>query len=256
MAHDNFIVEKEGHIAVITFNRPPANPVSLATLEEMEQILDTLEGDREVRVVVITGSGEKAFCAGFDVKDAANGPAAGSKGSALWTRVDQFPKPVVAAINGFAYGGGCELALACTFRLMIESAEPIIGLTELNLGIIPGWGGTQRMMRTIGKAKTLDLILFSKRLNSQEALDMGMVDRVIPADRFMEDVFDFCRQLAERPPIAVGCVLKAVSAGVYQGMDAGLKVEREGSDRVRSTADCVEGFTAFLEKRDPKFKGE
>lgn len=256
MGDEHFIVEKEEHVAVLTFNRPPVNPVSLATLEAMEGILDDLENDRDIRVLVITGAGEKAFCSGFDVKDAANGPEAGPRGSAVWTRVDRFPKPVIAAINGFAYGGGCELALACSFRWIVDGPDPVIGLTELNLGIIPGWGGTQRMTRVVGKSKALDMILFSRRLTAREALNIGLVDRVIPPNRFMEDVLALARELAARPPIAVNCVLKAISAGMDRGIDEGLKIEREGSDRVRETADCVEGFTAFLEKRDPVFKGE
>jgi enoyl-CoA hydratase/carnithine racemase len=254
MAYDTIIVEKKGYIGVLTLNRPPANSVNLATLEEIDGALDDLGNDKNIRVVIITGAGEKGFSAGFDVSDAANADKVGPKGQEVWTKVDRLSKPVIAAINGYAFGGGCELALACTFRLMIEGAK--IGLTELNLGIIPGWGGTQRMPRVVGKAKALDLILFSKRLTAAEALDIGLVDRVIPPDEFMKEVFDFASALAKRPPIAVRSVLKAINAGLEMGLDEGMKIELEGSRTVAKSKDAIEGFTAFFEKREPAFKGE
>ena len=254
MAYENIVLEKKGYIGVLTLNRPPANSVNLATLEEIDGALDELESDKGMRVVIITGAGEKGFSAGFDVSDAANADKVGPRGQEVWTKVDRLSKPVIAAINGYAFGGGCELALACTFRLMIEGAK--IGLTELNLGIIPGWGGTQRMPRVVGKAKALELILFSKRLTAAEALEIGLVDRVTTSDEFMKEIFGFAAILAKRPPLAVSAVLKAVNAGLEHGLDEGTKVEMEGSRQVAKSKDAIEGFTAFFEKREPAFKGE
>jgi enoyl-CoA hydratase/carnithine racemase len=246
--------EKQGHIVTLTLNRPPANSVNLAMLSDIEKALDDAGQDREVRVLIITGAGEKGFSAGFDVGDVANAHITGPKGQELWTRIDRFSKPVIAAINGYAFGGGCELAMASTFRVMQEGAK--IGLTELNLGIIPGWGGTQRMPRMLGKAKALDLILFSKRLTAQEALEIGLVDRVSAEGALMSDVMEMAEFLAQRPPLAVEAVLNAVNAGLEKGLVEGTKAEWEGTRKVSSSKDAIEGFTAFLEKRPPHFTGE
>jgi len=246
--------EKQGHIATLTLNRPPANSVNLATLVDIEKALDEAEQDKEVRVLVITGAGEKGFSAGFDVSDAGNAHITGPKGQAVWTRIDRFPKPVIAAINGYAFGGGCELAMASTFRVMQENAK--IGLTELNLGIIPGWGGTQRMPRILGKSKALDLILFSKRLTAAEALEIGLVDKISAEGALMKDVMEMAEFLAQRPPLAVAAVLKAVNTGIEKGLDEGTKAEWEGTQKVSSSKDAIEGFTAFMEKRAPNFTGE
>jgi len=246
--------EKEGHIATLMLNRPPANSINLATLIEIEKALDEVGQSSDVRVLIFTGAGEKGFSAGFDVSDGANGDLVGPKGQELWTRIERFSKPVIAAINGYAFGGGCELAMACTFRVMTESAK--IGLTELNLGIIPGWGGTQRMPRLIGKSKALDLILFSKRLSAREALSIGLVDKVTNDGELMKDVLEMANILATRPPLAVAALLNAVNAGIEKGLDEGTKVELYGSLTVSKSKDAFEGFTAFLEKRSPRFRGE
>lgn len=256
MQLDNILLDVKGHIATITINRPPANSWSLAALEDFGKALDEIENDNNIRVIVITGAGEKCFSAGFDVSDAANAVKAGTLGQELWTRVDRFSKPIIAAINGHALGGGLELALSCHFRIMMDSPKAKIGLTELNLGIIPGWGGTQRLLRTVGKQKALDMILFSKRLNASESKELGVVDHIFAPEKFMEEVYGMAQILAERPPIAVRCVLEAIDSGIYGGMDAGLAKEIDGSCAVGASKDCIEGFTAFLEKRPPKFTGE
>jgi enoyl-CoA hydratase/carnithine racemase len=207
-------------------------------------------------VVVVTGGGEKCFSAGFDVSDAANSRKTSPKGRELWTRIDRFVKPVIAAINGFAMGGGLELALSCHFRIMVDDPKATVGLTELNLGIIPGWGGTQRLTRVVGKAKALDMILFSKRLDARAALEIGLINQVSTRESLMADTMDFAGKLARRPPLAVMSVLKAISTGVYEGLAAGLQAEEEGSALVGESRDCAEGFSAFLEKREPNFTGE
>ena len=256
MNYDNLIVVTKGHIRIITLNHPPVNAWNWGLMSDFEKAMDDAETDREVRVVIITGGGEKAFSAGFDLSDSENHYRTGPKGRELWTRIDRFSKPVIAAINGHVLAGGMELALSCHFRIMVDNPKMSVGLTELNVGIIPGWGGTQRLPRIVGKAKALDMILFSKRVSPQEALECGLVNQLSTAEKLMEDAMAFAEILVKRPPLAVGCVLKAISAGEYEGLEQGLKVEEEGSAIVGKSKDCVEGFTAFLEKREPVFIGE
>ncbi|MCG6909206.1 MAG: enoyl-CoA hydratase/isomerase family protein [Deltaproteobacteria bacterium] len=256
MELENIKIEKKDHVAIITIDHPPANAWNMATMLDFEKAVDDVENDKDVRVVVLTGAGEKCFSAGFDVSDAANGHVTGPKGRELWRRIDRFPKPVIAAINGFALGGGLELALCCQFRIMADAPKVMLGLTELNLGIIPGWGGTQRLPLVVGKAKALDMMLFSKKVGAEEALEIGLVNQTSSPENLMADVLAFAGKLAKRPPIAVSCVLKAIAAGSYEGLDEGLRVENEGSQIVGKSQDCVEGFTAFLEKRDPVFTGK
>jgi enoyl-CoA hydratase/carnithine racemase len=224
-------------------------------MQDFEQVLDAVENDPDVRVVIITGAGEKCFSAGFDVSDAGNSKKTSPKARELWRRIDRFPKPVIAAINGYALGGGLELAMCCQFRIMVNTPEAMVGLTELNLGIIPGWGGTQRLPLLVGKAKALEMILFSRKMNATEALEAGLVNQVSAPGRLMDDTQALAEKLATRPPVAVSCVLRAIAAGAYEGLDAGLKVEEEGSRIVGQSEDCKEGFSAFLEKRQPEFRG-
>jgi len=215
-----------------------------------------MEANKDVRVVILTGSGEKSFSAGFDVSDAANSIKAAEEGQRVWTKILHYSMPVIAAINGFALGGGCELAMACHFRLMSDAPKAKIGLTELNLGIIPGWGGTQRMPLLIGRSKALDMILFSKRITASEAVEIGLVDKVCPADKLMDEAREMAEKLTTRPPLGVAHVLKAIAAGVDSTFAEGMKLEFEGTKVVAASQDAVEGFTAFFEKRDPVWKGE
>ncbi|HDP26363.1 MAG TPA: enoyl-CoA hydratase [Deltaproteobacteria bacterium] len=256
MGYETLLLEKQGTIAVITLNRPPNNAVSYTMLQEIDRALDELGSDSGVRVVVITGAGDRSFCAGMDVSDAVNHPDIGDVGRAVWTKVDRFDKPVIAAINGHALGGGCELSLACHFRYMAKSDRARIGCPELNLGIIPGWGGTQRLTRLLGRTKALDLILLSKRLTPEEALACGLVDALYPAEELMSEAMQMAGTLSEKAPLAVRGALRAVQAHLDKGMDEGLKVEGQGSQVCAGSKDAIEGFTAFLEKRPPAFKGE
>jgi len=255
MNYENLIVDTKGHIRIITLNHPPVNAWNWGMMADFEKAVNDVENDPEVRVLIITGGGEKAFSAGFDLSDSANSHKTSPKGRELWTKLDRFSKPVIAAINGHVLAGGMELALSCHFRILVDDPKLNLGLTELNVGIIPGWGGTQRLTRIVGKAKALDMILFSKRVTPQEALECGLVNQLSTADKLMGDAMAFAEILVKRPPLAVGCVLKAVSAGEYEGFEQGLKVEEEGSGIVGKSQDRVEGFTAFLEKREPVFKG-
>lgn len=256
MELENIIVEKRGHVGVVTINHPPANAWNLATIEDFKKAIDEMENDREVRVVIITGQGEKCFSAGLDLSDSANAPKASPMARALWKQIDQMEKPTIAVLNGHAMGGGLELSLCCHFRIMTDNPKAKVGLTELNVGIIPGWGGTQRLARVVGKAKAIDMIMFSRVLNAREALEIGLVNQVVPAEKLLDAALEFADKLAERPPIAVKWVLKSMTAGEYEGMDRGLEVESDGSAACRDTKDRNEGFKAFLEKRKPVFIGE
>lgn len=256
MSYENLVIDINNFVAVVKINHPPVNSVNLATIHDIEKAFDELEASKDVRAVILTGDGEKAFSAGFDVSDAGNAAKAGEEGQRVWTKIFRFTKPVIAAVNGFAFGGGCELAMACHFRLMVDAPKAKIGLTELNLGIIPGWGGTQRMTVLLGRSKTLDLILFSKRLSAQEALAIGLVDKVCQPGKLMDDAREMASKLTNRPPLGVASVLKAVATGIDWGFDKGLQAELEGTNRVSRSLDAIEGFTAFMQKRDPVFKGE
>jgi enoyl-CoA hydratase/carnithine racemase len=192
----------------------------------------------------------------LDLSDSANAPKASPMARALWKQIDRMEKPTIAALNGHAMGGGLELALCCHFRIMTDNPKAKLGLTELNVGIIPGWGGTQRLARVVGKAKAIDMIMFSKVLGAKEALEIGLVNQLVPADKLLDSAVDFANKLAERPPVAVKWVFKAMAAGEYEGLDRGLEVESDGSAACRDTKDRDEGFKAFLEKRKPVFVGE
>lgn len=252
----NVLLEKKDHVAIITINRPSANSWNLGAMEDFEKIINDVENDKSVRAVIITGAGDKCFSAGFDVSDAGNAVKTAAMGRDLWRRVDRFSKPVIAAMNGHALGGGLELALCCHFRIMANDNGAKTGLTELNLGIIPGWGGTQRLMMAAGIQKALDMILFGHRLSAEEALAAGIINDTSPISELMNKALDLASRLAARPPLAVTGVLRAMSAGIYEGVDAGLKVEEEMSNVVMHSKDAVEGFTAFLEKRPAVFTGE
>jgi enoyl-CoA hydratase/carnithine racemase len=254
-SYRNIKYELNDHIAIITIEHPPANTWNLATLNEFEVAIGVVENDGNVRVLIITGAGEKCFSAGFDVSDAANSPIISPKARELWRRIDRISKPVIAAINGHALGGGLELAISCHFRIMANAPGAMIGLTELNLGIIPGWGGTQRLSRIVGRSKALEMILLSKKLSAEEALKICLVNQLSAPGALMADALVLAKTLADRPPIAVRCVLDAISTGLYEGLDAGLDVEAQGSATVRASEDSREGFTAFLEKRKPVFTG-
>jgi enoyl-CoA hydratase/carnithine racemase len=256
MELENIRLEKKNSIAIITLNHPPVNAWNLATMNDFARVIDNVETDTETRVVIITGGGEKAFSAGFDVSDAANTTEISAKGVEIWKKIHRFPKPVIAAINGFAMGGGLELALCCTFRVMAEGEKITVGLTELNLGIMPGWGGTQLLKEVVGKARALDMILFSKRIGAQEALDIGLITKKTTPESLIDDAMELAGSLVKRPPLAVECVLNAMSANDYDGLEKGWEIEGKGIQRVSVSKDAAEGFVAFMEKREPVFKGE
>jgi enoyl-CoA hydratase/carnithine racemase len=258
MAYENLIVEKEEHVGIITLNRPPANAINLALLEELNAVFTEWEKDKTVRAVIITGAGEKGFSAGFDLKTAGTpeGEKAMWRGQEVFSRIERFPKPVIAALNGFALGGGCELAMSCHFRLMVNSERVVAGQPEVNVGIIPGWGGTQRLPRLVGKTKALEMMLLGTRINAPEALSIGLITRVSEPGKVMDDARELAGALAKKAPIAVQVILDAVTRGLETSIDQGMKIELEGSQRVGKTKDAVEGMMAFIEKREAVFRGE
>jgi len=255
MSYSNIIVSTKDFVTTITLNRPPTNSVNLGVREDLDKAVTELEKSKETRVVIITGAGEKGFCAGMDLSDVAN-INKGPDGNKIMNAISRSKKPYIAVINGYALGGGCETALACHFRLMTDNPKAMIGLTEVNLGIIPGWGGVQRLPRVLGKSKALEIILFSKRLSAPEALAIGLVDKVFPAADLMKEAQAFAAALAKRPPLAVAAVMEGMSVGMDKGIDEGLRVDAEWLTKLTSSKDATEGITAFLEKREPTFIGE
>jgi len=255
MSYETLIVETKDYITTITLNRPPMNAVNNVMRTEWLQVVQEIEKSKETRVVIITGAGDRGFSAGMDLSDIAN-IGKGPDGNLIMNEISRSAKPYIAAINGHALGGGCETALACHFRFMTDNPKASIGLTEVNLGITPGWGGIQRLPRVIGKPKALDMILFSKRLTGPEALAIGLVDRVVPAADLMKEATAFAQALAKRAPLSVAAVLQGMSVGLDKGIDEGLKVDREWSGKLAASKDAMEGMGAFFEKREPAFKGE
>jgi enoyl-CoA hydratase/carnithine racemase len=258
MAYANLIVEQEGNIGIITLNRPPANPINLTVLNELDEVLTKWAQDKAVRVIIITGAGERGFSAGFDLKTAGTpeGEKSMSRGQEVFSRIEKCPKPVIAAINGFALGGGCELAMSCHFRIMLNSQQVVMGQPEIDRGIIPGWGGTQRLPRLVGKTKALEMLLLGTRVNAPEALSIGLVTRVSQPGQLMNDAKELARALAKKAPVAMQVILDAVTRGLETTTDQGVKIELEGSQRVSRTKDAMEGAIAFIQKREPVFTGE
>ncbi len=248
-------VSTANFVSIITLNRPPTNSINMIMREELDALLRDLEQNKETRVVVITGAGDKGFCAGMDVSDVANlnnGPDAID----IFFRISRYPKPVIAAINGYCLGGGLELALACHFRFMTDNPRAKIGFPEVNLGITPGWGGIHRSAGILGRSKALELILLSKRLTAEEALETGLVDHVFAENKFMDETLAFVQALASRPPLAVNAILEGMIIGIEKGIEEGTRVDRVWSKKCGSSMDAKEGFEAFMQKRDPVFKGE
>jgi len=258
MSYENLIVEREDNIGIITLNRPPANPINMGVLDELDAVLTEWEKDKRVRAIIITGAGDKGFSAGFDLKTAGTpeGEKAVAQGQEVFSHIEKCPKPVIAAINGYALGGGCELAMSCHLKIMVNSERAVIGQPEIDRGIIPGWGGTQRLPRLVGKTRALEMLLLGTRINAPEALSIGLITRLSQPGQVMNDAKELARILAKKAPIAVQIILDAVTRGLDVSIDQGLKIEREGSRRVEKTRDATEGMTAFIQKREPIFTGE
>ena len=258
MAYDTLILEREGAVGIITLNRPPVHPFNYAAIDNLGKAMTELENDKSVRAVLITGGGEKAFSAGFDIASFADPKNVDlpKRGHEVFNQIERGPKPVVAAINGFALGGGFELAMACHFRVMVDAEKATLGLPEINLGIIPGWGGTQRLPRLVGRTKALEIALMGRRINAKEAFEWGLLNKVSKPGETLKDAKEFAVSLSKRAPLALKAILNAVVMGLDTNMDAGIKLELAGSQAVGMSKDAMEGMTAFMEKREAKFTGE
>jgi enoyl-CoA hydratase/carnithine racemase len=254
------LVERDDAVARVTINRPNVlNALSLRTLAELRQTLMAFQADDAVRVVVITGAGEKAFVAGADINELAEqSPTSGREhalaGQQVFDLLERLGKPSIAAINGYALGGGCELAMACTLRVAADTAK--LGQPEINLGLIPGYGGTQRLARLVGAGVALELLLTGQQIGAQEAHRMGLVNRVVPAADLAAEVAAMAKVLASKPPMAVRYIIEAVQQGLQMSLAEGLRFEATLFGLVASTDDMREGTRAFLEKRKPVFKGK
>ena len=258
MAYETILVERKGPVAILRLNRPEKlNAMNAKMKEEVSAALGDLERDEGVRVAVITGAGEKAFVAGADIAEfAGKTPIDQWQGygyASLYNVVDRFPKPLLAMINGYCLGGGCELAMACDIRIASDRAQ--LGQPEINIGIIPGGGGSQRLPRLVGLGKAMRLILTGERVDSRTARDIGLVDEVVPHEELEKRTLDLANTIAEKSPVAVRLAKEAVKASVRMPLDQGLKHEQSLFSIVFSTQDKEEGVRAFLEKRPPRFQG-
>jgi len=252
--------EKSEGVATITINRPEAlNAFSAEVVSEILQAIEDVKADESVRVVVLTGAGERAFSAGADIKamkgmNALKARELSQMGERLCSALENLEKPVIAAINGYALGGGLEVAMACDIRLASENAR--MGQTEINIGLIPGWGGTQRLTRLIGATKAKELIFTGKMIDAKTAEQLGLVNMVVPQDKFRETVRQFALELAQKAPVALKVAKALINKGAEISLDAAIALEREGFGVVASTEDLQEGVSAFIEKRKPVFKGK
>ncbi len=258
MDYKFIIYEKSERIATITLNRPEAlNAFSKEVVGEILYALEDVKADENMHVVVLTGMGEKAFSAGADIKTMIGMTALKARelsfmGEKLCYALENLEKPVIAAINGYALGGGLEVAMSCDIRIASENVR--MGQTEINIGLIPGWGGTQRLTRLIGTGKAKELVLTGKMIDARTAEQLGIVNLVVPTDKFRETVRQFALELASKAPVAVRVAKALINKGADISLDSALALEREGFGVVASTEDLQEGVKAFTEKRQPAFK--
>jgi len=254
------IYEKSEGIATITLNRPEAlNAFSKEVVEEILQALEDIRRDENVRVVILTGAGEKAFSAGADIKamigiNPLKARELSLMGEKLCVSFENLEKPVIAALNGYALGGGMEVAMSCDIRIASENVR--MGQTEINIGLIPGWGGTQRLTRLVGRGKAKELVFTGRMIDARTAEQLGIVNMVVPADKFRETVRQFALELAAKAPVALKIAKALIDKGADIGLESALALEREGFGVVASTEDLQEGVKAFTEKRKPTFKGK
>jgi enoyl-CoA hydratase/carnithine racemase len=256
MGFETLVLAREESYAIVTLNRPPANAISEALIRELNDALNSVRDDDGVRAVIITGAGDKIFCGGADLGSAFSGgdvEAFIRFGNSVMRKIERFPKPVIAAINGHAMGGGMEIAMACHFRLLKESAR--MGQTESNLGIIPGYGGTQRLPRLIGRTKALEFLILGTQIPAAECLQLGLVNRLCKDGETLNDAKALARQLAKRAPLATAAIIRAVDEGLEVPMAKSIDVELECFMPTLRSEDAAEGIQAFFGKREAQFKG-
>jgi enoyl-CoA hydratase len=253
------ICEIENHVALVTLNRPPVNALNSEVFTELTTLIDALDENEEVRAIVLTGSGEKAFIAGADVKEMATQDLIGlglmnKKSRTLFSKIENANKPVIAAINGLALGGGLELALACDLRVCSEHAK--FSFPELGLGIIPGGGGTQRLQKLVGQGVTKELIYFGEMIDANRAHELHIVNKVVPHESLLEETLTWARKLANKPAIALQMAKLAINYGKNVDTESGLIMETTAFSTAFSSEDAKEGLTAFMEKRKPQYVGK
>lgn len=256
MAYANIVVEREGPVGIVTLNRPQVlNALNQATMDELVDAIEGLEQDEGIRCVILAG-GERAFAAGADVTEmAAATPSDLLAGSRFrqWERIRRMSKPLIAAVRGYALGGGCELSMLCDMVIAGEGAR--FGQPEINIGIMPGAGGTQRLTRAVGKARAMELVLTGRHMTAEEALAAGLVTRVVPDELVLDEAKRLAREIATKPPIAVRLAKESVLKAFDTSLEAGLDYERKAFYLLFATEDKTEGIQAFLAKRPPVFKG-
>lgn len=260
MSFQNVRIERDGAIAVLTVDRPKAlNAMDQATLRELRAAAEALDAEPGIGVIVVTGAGEKAFVAGADIGEMlsmapAQAEAHARHGQSVVGAFERARKPVIAAINGYALGGGLELALACDIRIASENAQ--MGLPEVSLAVIPGFGGTQRLARIVGEGRAKELVMTGRRVKAEEALAMGLVNKVVPQAQLIEAAKQVARDILANGPVAVRLAKEVVHRGLSTTLDDGLLLEEKAFGLVFATRDQKEGMRAFLEKRKPTWKGE
>lgn len=260
MAYENIVVEKRDGIGYVTVNRPKVlNALSIATVKELLEAFGDLKTDDTVKVVILTGAGEKSFVAGADISEFQTLSPDGARdyaksGQELLTLMENLGKPVIGAVNGFALGGGCEIAMACTFRVASDNAK--MGQPEVSLGLIPGFGGTQRLPRLVGKGRAMEMILSGNPIDAETAAKWGLVNRVVPQAELMEACEKIAKAIALKAPIAIKYCLEGVNSGMNLTLEEGQVLESNLFGLVFATEDRKEGTSAFLEKRKPDFKGK
>jgi len=254
----NLVFEKSNKAGIIKINRPEKlNALNHQTLNELNTLLDTIEFDDSIRVLIITGSGEKAFVAGADIDeinslDKKSGLEFSQFGQNVFNKIENFNKPVIAAVNGYALGGGCELAMACHLRFASKNAK--FGQPEVKLGIIPGYGGTQRLSRLIGLGKAIELILSGDMISAEEALSLRLINSVFDLSELLEKSIYFAEKISQMSLVTMKLILKSIYSGYNQALKVGLKSEAELFGEACSTYDCKEGTSAFLQKRPAHFE--
>lgn len=258
-SYETIQVERRGAVAIITINRPEKrNALNIQTRAEGAAVLDELRADDSVRVVILTGAGDKAFIAGADIAEFAQRTAISQREvmleRGLFNAIDTFPKPIIAMVNGYCLGGGCEVALACDIRVASEKAS--FGQPEINLGIIPGGGGTQRLSRLVGEGKAMEMVLTGEIIDAQTAFGIGLVNHVVPADQLETKTMEIANRIADKSPIALRLAKEAVKLASRSNLDEGLRREVDLFALCFSSEDKDEGVKAFLEKRKAEFKGK
>jgi enoyl-CoA hydratase len=258
-SYETLLLERRGRVAIITINRPEKrNALNIKMREEGAALIEELRHDDSVNVVVITGAGDKAFIAGADIAEFAGRSAQMQRDvmvqRSLFNAIDTFPKPVIAMVNGYCLGGGCEVALACDIRIASETAS--FGQPEINLGIIPGGGGSQRLTRLVGEGRAMEMILSGQIIDAKTAFEIGLVNHVVPADQLEAKTIELANTIAEKGPIAVRLAKEAVKIASRSNLDEGLRREVDLFALCFATEDKDEGVNAFLEKRKPVFKGK